>query len=200
MSETLSGLRIRSRRRLCGARRGGFLPLTTCCKFMAHCEFISICIFLGKWRAELREDKSFANHRLLENTIFTACQKGDQFVFRAAMCLKKYLEPFQKLAATRRTSTCFINRGERHKKSPWNSLLRSLWNPPHFKWRSPSSTDYMLFPARCDHQPLLFQSHGQSTKENVLQSFVSEWLLRHTAFCFVVAGSLCLEVVIICPR
>jgi len=58
----------------------------------------------------------------------------------------------------------------------------------------------MLLPPNRDHQPLLFQSHGQSTKDNLLQSFVSEWLLRLTIFCFVVAGSLCLEVIIICPR
>lgn len=52
MSETLSGLWIRSRRRLYvysfGPRRGGFFLPTAWYKFMAHCEFIFICISLGK--------------------------------------------------------------------------------------------------------------------------------------------------------
>jgi len=38
-----------------------------------------------KWRVELQESKSFANCKLPDNTIFTACQKGDQLVFRAAI-------------------------------------------------------------------------------------------------------------------
>lgn len=57
-----------------------------------------------KWRAEFWENESFANHKLSE-TIFTACQKGDELVFRAGIFVKRYSEPFQKLVPAWRT--CF---------------------------------------------------------------------------------------------
>lgn len=201
MSEALSGLWIRSRKRLwCGGipleqeGAASFTPL--------HHEnswgIVNLLLFAslwGKWKAEFQENESFANLKLLE-TIFTACQKGDQLVFRAGMFVKRYPEPFQRLVPAWRTCSSI----EKHKKSPWISLARCLWNPPHFKWISPSSTECTLLPPRCDHYPLLLQSHGQNTEENILQSFGNEWFLRLTVFCFVVAGSPCLEVVIICPR
>lgn len=50
----------------------------------------------GKWRAEFQENESFADHKLPE-MLFTACQKGDQLVFRTGISVKRYPEPFQKL-------------------------------------------------------------------------------------------------------
>lgn len=60
-------------------------------------QFVNLFLFVslwGKWGAELQENKSFAKPKLPGNTIFAACQKGEQLVFRAIISLEKHQSHF----------------------------------------------------------------------------------------------------------
>lgn len=180
-----------------GTRRGGFLLPSTSCKFMVHCEFTFFCTSLGKVESWVSGKWKFCWPQASRDA-FHSMSKGRSVGLQDRHICEEVPRAISEISAC--LENVFFNRVERHKKSPRISLAPCLWNTPHFEWISPSSTDCMLFPPRRDHYPLLLQSHGQNTEENVLQSFVNDWFLRFTAFCFLVAGSLCLEVVIICPR